>query len=138
MIHKNTCKNTNIVPGFKILDYTAYIIMNVPILKPYISVTTKPKCIKLVPCEQPWPRVSYDCRYIPLLATKQTLPLVIEKMTSMQHEAFSKTWHYTVGPPRSPDMTLCDFSLWGYVKERVYVPLYSLTWMSSQTESRLQ
>ena len=25
-------------------------------------------------------------------------------------------------PPRSPDMTPCDFFLWGYVKERVYVP----------------
>ena len=24
--------------------------------------------------------------------------------------------------PRSPDMTPCDFFLWGYVKERVYVP----------------
>ena len=23
---------------------------------------------------------------------------------------------------RSPDMTQCDFFLWGYVKERVYVP----------------
>jgi len=26
-------------------------------------------------------------------------------------------------PPKSPDMTPCDFFLWGYVKERVYVPL---------------
>jgi len=25
-------------------------------------------------------------------------------------------------PPRSPDKTTCDFFLWGYVKERVYVP----------------
>jgi len=25
-------------------------------------------------------------------------------------------------PPGSPDMTPCDFFLWGYVKERVYVP----------------
>ena len=24
--------------------------------------------------------------------------------------------------PRSPDMTPCDFFLWGHVKERVYVP----------------
>ena len=29
----------------------------------------------------------------------------------------SKTW-----PPRSPDMTPCDFFLWRYVKECVYVP----------------
>jgi len=26
------------------------------------------------------------------------------------------------GPPRSPDLTVCDFFLWGYVKDRVYVP----------------
>ena len=25
-------------------------------------------------------------------------------------------------PPRSPDITPCDFFLWGYVKERVFVP----------------
>jgi len=25
-------------------------------------------------------------------------------------------------PPRSPDATLCDFFLWGYVKDQVYVP----------------
>ena len=25
-------------------------------------------------------------------------------------------------PPRSPDLTVCDFFLWGYVKGRVYVP----------------
>jgi len=25
-------------------------------------------------------------------------------------------------PPRSPDLTPCDFFLWGYIKERVYVP----------------
>jgi hypothetical protein len=26
-------------------------------------------------------------------------------------------------PPRSPDLTVCDFFLWGYVNDRVYVPL---------------
>jgi len=25
-------------------------------------------------------------------------------------------------PTRSPDLTVCDFFLWGYVKDRVYVP----------------
>ncbi|GBM44524.1 hypothetical protein AVEN_182224-1 [Araneus ventricosus] len=25
------------------------------------------------------------------------------------------------GPPRSPDLTPCDFFLWGYVKDKVYV-----------------
>ncbi|GBN93349.1 hypothetical protein AVEN_107077-1 [Araneus ventricosus] len=27
-----------------------------------------------------------------------------------------------LGPPRSPDITPCDFSLWGFVKDKVYVP----------------
>ena len=26
-------------------------------------------------------------------------------------------------PPRSPDLTPCDFSLWGFVKDTVFVPL---------------
>jgi len=25
-------------------------------------------------------------------------------------------------PPRSPDLTPCDFLLWGYIKDRVFVP----------------
>lgn len=25
-------------------------------------------------------------------------------------------------PPRSPDLTVCDFFLWGYVKDKVYIP----------------
>jgi hypothetical protein len=25
-------------------------------------------------------------------------------------------------PPRSPDITPCDFFLWGYIKDRVFVP----------------
>ena len=28
-----------------------------------------------------------------------------------------RTW-----PPRSPDLTPCDFFLWGYIKDTVYVP----------------
>ena len=45
----------------KLSEYTGCFIMNVPILKPYISATTNPKWMKLVPREWPWPRVSYDC-----------------------------------------------------------------------------
>ena len=26
-------------------------------------------------------------------------------------------------PPRSPEATPCDFFLWGYVKDQIYVPL---------------
>ena len=42
--------------------YTVCFVMNDPILEPYISSTTNPKWMKLVPRERPWPRVSYDCR----------------------------------------------------------------------------
>ena len=28
----------------------------------------------------------------------------------------------TCWPPRSPDLTLCDFFLWEYIKDRVFVP----------------
>jgi len=30
-------------------------------------------------------------------------------------------------PPRSPDLTVCDFFLWGFVKDNVYVPLLPKT-----------
>jgi hypothetical protein len=33
-----------------------------------------------------------------------------------------KTWHYTLAP-KIPRQTPCDFSLWRYVKDCVYVPL---------------
>ena len=31
-------------------------------------------------------------------------------------------WGFNNLPPRSPDITPCDFFLWGYVKDQVYVP----------------
>ena len=30
--------------------------------------------------------------------------------------------HLLPWPPRSPDLTTCDFFLWGFVKDSVYVP----------------
>ena len=27
----------------------------------------------------------------------------------------------SLGPPRSPDLSACDFFLWGYLKSKVYV-----------------
>lgn len=29
---------------------------------------------------------------------------------------------YKRWPPRSPDLTPCDYFLWGYVKDKVFVP----------------
>ena len=34
-----------------------------------------------------------------------------------QHDQVFCKW-----PPRSPDLTVCDFFLWGYVKDKVYIP----------------
>lgn len=34
-----------------------------------------------------------------------------------QHDKVFCKW-----PPRSPDLTVCDFFLWGHVKDKVYVP----------------
>ncbi|GBL85749.1 hypothetical protein AVEN_193194-1 [Araneus ventricosus] len=35
-------------------------------------------------------------------------------------------------PPRSPDLTPCDFFLWGYVRDKVYVPPMSTTLQALQ------
>ncbi|GBN66468.1 hypothetical protein AVEN_122480-1 [Araneus ventricosus] len=35
-------------------------------------------------------------------------------------------------PPRSPDLTPCDFFLWGYVKDKVYVPPMPTTLLAMQ------
>jgi hypothetical protein len=34
----------------------------------------------------------------------------------------SNNMSLTYWPPRSPDLTPCDFFLWGYVKDKVFVP----------------
>ena len=88
--------------------------------------------MKIILRERQWTRVIYYCHYIPLLAPKQTLTLVIEKMASMDWTHGTQRLGTTLLAPRFPDMTPCDFLLWGYVKERVYVPplpadLYELT-----------
>jgi hypothetical protein len=33
-----------------------------------------------------------------------------------------KAFFKSIWPARLPDLTPCDFFLWGYVKDRVYVP----------------
>ena len=35
--------------------------------------------------------------------------------------------HLLLWPPRSPDLTLCDFFLWEFVKDSVYVPPLSMS-----------
>jgi len=30
--------------------------------------------------------------------------------------------NFCTWPPRSPDLTVCDFFLWGFVKDNIYVP----------------
>jgi hypothetical protein len=41
------------------------------------------------------------------------------RMASQQEMAYD---HLLPWPPRSPDLTPCDFFLWGFVKDSVYVP----------------
>jgi len=104
--------------------------------------------MKLIPRERPWPKVSYNCRYISLLAPKQTLPPHWHnQVRRFLNETSSQRWIRRTGPkdlalhswpPRSPDMIQRDFFLWEYVIERVYVPPLPADLMSSQTESRLQ
>ena len=36
--------------------------------------------------------------------------------------AVSNDQHFLLWPPRSPDLTPCDFFLWGYVKDNAYKP----------------
>jgi hypothetical protein len=41
-------------------------------------------------------------------------------------------------PPRSPDLTPCDFFLWRFVKEAVYLPLLPTTLDNQKIASELQ
>jgi hypothetical protein len=43
-------------------------------------------------------------------------------MDRSHRERRKKIWHFSSGPPRSPDLIPCDFFLWGFIKEEVYVP----------------
>jgi hypothetical protein len=38
-------------------------------------------------------------------------------------------------PPRSPDPTPCDFFMWGYVKDQVYVPALAASIPELKVES---
>ena len=49
-------------------------------------------------------------------SVKCKMALTLEQRAGQNYQVFCK-W-----PPRSPDLTVCDFFLWGYVKDRVYVP----------------
>ena len=48
--------------------------------------------------------------------TCQVDGLVVQRQRQSADNTFG-TW-----PPRSPDLTVCDFFLWGFVKDDVYVP----------------
>jgi hypothetical protein len=46
----------------------------------------------------------------------------VSKMALQQEKAFCGDKNLLPWPPRSPDLTPCDFFLWGFVKDSVYVP----------------
>jgi hypothetical protein len=43
----------------------------------------------------------------------------VSKMASQQEKAYD---HLLPWPPRSPNLTPCDFFLWGFVEDSVYIP----------------
>jgi hypothetical protein len=53
------------------------------------------------------------------------------EVTTFLNIRLSERWigwgGYTFWPPRSPDLTPLDFSLWGFVKDKVYVPPVPIT-----------
>jgi hypothetical protein len=53
------------------------------------------------------------------------LPPTLQKIQCRLEEMFSERimshFEDVVWPPRSPDLTACDFILWGYLMQKVYV-----------------
>jgi hypothetical protein len=49
---------------------------------------------------------------------------MFERSLARVHEVFTSepTVSKGLGPPRSPDLSTCDFYLWGFLKGRVYEP----------------
>ena len=52
-----------------------------------------------------------------------TRTYVLEVVHTSFIQGLSKRFeHHLLWPPRSPDLTPCDFFLWGYVKDNAYKP----------------
>ena len=78
--------------------------------------------------------MSYENIYISLLKAEQPSSFVWLKLREqcctavhedlfVQIQSLSKRFeHLLLWPPRSPDLTPCDFFLWGYVKDNTYKP----------------
>ena len=59
---------------------------------------------------------------IPILSTTEdTANVTRNKLQQVFPNRVIGVRHATEWPPRSPDLTPCDFCLWGYLKQRVYV-----------------
>jgi hypothetical protein len=59
-------------------------------------------------------------------SNRQTIPLLqIEVTLNLNRTVDAWIWcgRTITWPPRSPDLTSLDFSVWGYVKDKVFVPL---------------
>jgi hypothetical protein len=55
-------------------------------------------------------------------ATSHTATMSINILKDLfPNRIISRNWNIP-WPPRSPDITACDFFLWGYIKSRVYQP----------------
>jgi hypothetical protein len=65
----------------------------------------------------------------------QSYTLVINPLTpelkslfaTLPAEIFTDDFNFRTWPPRSPDLTVCDFFLWGFVKDNIHVPPFPKT-----------
>ena len=53
-------------------------------------------------------------------ATAHTAQITMAKLRQMFPSRLVSRWGDVEWPPRSPDLSICDFFLWGYLKEKVF------------------
>ena len=53
-------------------------------------------------------------------ATAHTAQIAMAKLRQMFPSRLVSRWGDVEWPPRSPDLSICDFFLWGYLKEKVF------------------
>jgi hypothetical protein len=63
------------------------------------------------------------CNLVAVQSAVSIYVLVFQIQIYPIYRAFQKRFeHLLLWPPRSPDLTPCDFFLWGYVKDNAYKP----------------
>ena len=67
-------------------------------------------------------RSAYNCIYSIWYLSHRYCYLLLSWKSWNRFECAVGGVRHPQHPPRSPDATPCDFFLWGYVKDQVYVP----------------